>query len=203
MVPHVSQCQCGHTIDDLSIHLLQCPCGNERTIAHDTLWDIVATITSKSGGWIQREVSHLFPCHTWKRWDIVIIRDGFWILVDVVITNLIHTDLVEHVTTTMHASRIVVQNKAWSYIEQTLRDDFIPLATKAHGCLHPPFDSFFDFLCTCQYSLPSANLLGPFNVYILLEVASVDSLPTCASHCDFSTDCHAYSQFFISSTHTT
>jgi hypothetical protein len=27
---------------------------------------------------------------------------------------------------------------------------------------------FFDFLCTCQYSLPLAHLLGTFNAYILL-----------------------------------
>ncbi len=36
-VPHVSQRQCGHTIDDLGIYLLCCPCGNERIAAHDTL----------------------------------------------------------------------------------------------------------------------------------------------------------------------
>jgi hypothetical protein len=34
-VPHVSQCKCGHTIDDLDIHLLHCTCGNECIATHD------------------------------------------------------------------------------------------------------------------------------------------------------------------------
>jgi hypothetical protein len=45
--------------------------------------------------------------------------------------------------TTTHASRVVTQDKAQSYMEQTLGDDFIPLAIETHGCLHPHFDSFF------------------------------------------------------------
>jgi len=142
-IPHVSQCQCGHTIDDLSIYLLHCPCGNEQVTAHYTLWDIVAIITSKSETQIQRKVSHLFPCHTQRRMDIVITIDCFWTLANVVIADLIHTNSVQHVMMTMHASRVVAQDKARSYIERMPGDDFIPLAIKTHGCLHPHFDSFF------------------------------------------------------------
>jgi len=36
-IAHLSQCQCGHTINDLSIDLLRCSCGNERIVAHDML----------------------------------------------------------------------------------------------------------------------------------------------------------------------
>jgi hypothetical protein len=36
-VAHLSQCQCGHTIDDLNTHLFQCPCRGECIITHDTL----------------------------------------------------------------------------------------------------------------------------------------------------------------------
>jgi hypothetical protein len=64
IVSHLSQCQCGYTINDLGIYLLCCPCGNERIVAHDTLWDIVVTITSESWAHVQKEVSHLFPYHT-------------------------------------------------------------------------------------------------------------------------------------------
>jgi hypothetical protein len=47
-IAHLSRCQCGHTIDDLSTHLFQCPCGNERTSAHQTLRNIVVTIALES-----------------------------------------------------------------------------------------------------------------------------------------------------------
>jgi hypothetical protein len=87
-IPHVLQCQCGHTIDDLNIHLLRFLCGNEHIIAHDTFWHIVATITSESKTQIQRKVSHLFPCHTHRRMDIVITRYSFQTLADVVIADL-------------------------------------------------------------------------------------------------------------------
>lgn len=35
-VPHFSRCQCGHTIDNLGIHLLYCFCGSEHISTHDT-----------------------------------------------------------------------------------------------------------------------------------------------------------------------
>ncbi len=48
MVAHLSQCKRGHTIDDLSTHLLQCPYKNEHTIAHNTFWDIIMAIVLES-----------------------------------------------------------------------------------------------------------------------------------------------------------
>jgi hypothetical protein len=75
--------------------------------------------------------------------DIIIIRNNFQTLVDVVIVDLTRTDLVQHAITTTHASRVVAQDKVRSYTERTPRDDFIPLAIETHGCLHPHFDSFF------------------------------------------------------------
>jgi hypothetical protein len=56
-------CQCGHTIDDLCIHLFRCPCRSEHTTTHDTLWDIIATIVLESGAHVQRKVSQLFLRH--------------------------------------------------------------------------------------------------------------------------------------------
>jgi len=63
IVAHLSWCQCGHTIDNLNTHLLQCIYGNERIIAHDTLRDIVVAIPLESGAHVQKEVSHLFHHH--------------------------------------------------------------------------------------------------------------------------------------------
>ncbi len=116
MVPHFSQCQCGHTIDDLGIHLLRCLCGSERIIAHDTLWETIAAIASKSEAHVQREVSHLF-FHCTQRWmDIVIIIDGFGTLVDVVIADLICTDLVQRISTMIiYVAIVATQDKAQSY----------------------------------------------------------------------------------------
>jgi hypothetical protein len=58
-IPHLtilylSKCWCGHTIDDLGIHLLCCLCGNEHIVPHDTFQDVVAAIASKSGTHVQR-----------------------------------------------------------------------------------------------------------------------------------------------------
>jgi hypothetical protein len=64
MVAHLSWYQFGHFIDNLNTCLLQCPCENECTIAHNTLWNIVAPIVLEGGAHVQREVSHLFPHHT-------------------------------------------------------------------------------------------------------------------------------------------
>jgi len=48
-IPYLSRCQCGHTIYDLGIHLLHCPCNNEHTTTHDMFRDTVVIIMSKSG----------------------------------------------------------------------------------------------------------------------------------------------------------
>ncbi len=74
MIPHLSQCQCDHTIDDLRIHLLCCSCESEHTTTHDTFQNIVVAIISKNGAHVKREVSHFFSCHTRKQIDIVIAK---------------------------------------------------------------------------------------------------------------------------------
>jgi hypothetical protein len=64
IMAHLSWSQCGHTIDNLSTHLLWWPNGNEHIIAHNTFQDIVAIIVLESGAHVQGEVSHLFLHHT-------------------------------------------------------------------------------------------------------------------------------------------
>jgi hypothetical protein len=70
----------------------------------------------ESGTRVQKNVSHLFPHHTQKQVDIVITKDNFQTLVDVVIVNQIHTNLVQRASMMIvHVTTIVVQNKARSY----------------------------------------------------------------------------------------
>jgi hypothetical protein len=76
--------------------------------------------------------------------DIVITRNDFWTLANVVIATLICKDLVQHALLIIaHAITIVVQNKIRFYIYQTARNNFIPLAIETYDCFHPCFDSFF------------------------------------------------------------
>jgi len=125
IVVHLSQCQCGHTS------------------AHDTLWDIVTTIALESRTHVQREVSHLFPYHIWRQLDIIIIKNGCYILMDIVIVDLIRIYMVQWTLTMItHATRMVAYEKTQFYAKRTPRDDFIPLVIEIYGCLHSQFDSF-------------------------------------------------------------
>ncbi len=74
--------------------------------------------------------------------DIVIIRDNFQTLANVVITNLIRSNLVQYAWTTIaHATIVVIQDKARACTKQTLGDDFIPLTIETYVCFHVHFDS--------------------------------------------------------------
>ncbi len=94
--------------DDLGTHLLWCPCGSERIVAHDTLWDIVIAIVLESGTHVQREVSHLFLCHIQQRVNTLITKDDFCTLMDVIIVDSIHIDMVQQtLTMTTHVVMMV------------------------------------------------------------------------------------------------
>jgi hypothetical protein len=97
IVAHLSWCQCGHTNDDLGIHLLWCPCGNECKTIHDTFQDIIATIVLESRTHVKREVSHLFPCYTKRRMDILITSNNFHTLMDIVIVDPTRIDIVTNI----------------------------------------------------------------------------------------------------------
>jgi len=124
--------------------LFQCPCGNEHTITHNTLWDIATTIALESGTHVQREISHLFPHHTWWWMSIFITRYNFWTLMNAIIAYSIHTNMAQWaLTTPTHVVMMAALKKTRSYDEQTLGYDFIPLAIKTYGCFHFHLDSFF------------------------------------------------------------
>jgi hypothetical protein len=82
--------------------------------------------------------------------DIVIIKDSFCTLANVVIIDLTYRDLVQHVSMmTTHVAIIVTQDKAQSYTKEMPKNDFIPLVIKTYNCLHFHFDSF---LTSCVHA---------------------------------------------------
>jgi len=90
------------------------------------------------------------PHHTRRQADIVITKNSFWTLTNVVIINATCTNLVQRVSTmTMHAKIVATQDKVRSYTKWMLRNDFIPLAIETYGCLHFHFDSF---LISCVHA---------------------------------------------------
>jgi hypothetical protein len=77
MVKYLSWCQYDHTINNLGIHLFRCPCGNEHIIVHDTFQHTITTIVLESKTLVQKEVFHLFPCHTQWQMDVFLTKNNF------------------------------------------------------------------------------------------------------------------------------
>jgi hypothetical protein len=66
--------------------------------------------------------------------DILITKNIFQTLMDVVIANPTCIDMLQRtLTTTIYAVMMVAQENTRSYVEQTLGDDFIPLAIETYG----------------------------------------------------------------------
>jgi len=111
-VPHLSWCQCGHTIDNLGIHLLYCFCG--RT--HFNPWYILKYSCNchvkKWSSCTKKGFPPFLPPHTQKRIDIVITRNRFRTLADVVIVDPTHINLMQQASmTTKHWTTVAAQNK--------------------------------------------------------------------------------------------
>jgi hypothetical protein len=73
--------------------------GKSPTFSLTTHENVVATFALESGTHVQREVSHLFPHHTQKQINILINRDNFRTLMDVVIINSTCTNMVQRTST--------------------------------------------------------------------------------------------------------
>ncbi len=127
--------------------MFRCICRNERTTTHDALWDIILTIVLEwdiiltivleSGTHVQKEVFHLFPHHIRQQLHIIIIRDNFQTLMDIVIVDPTHIDMVPQASMmTTHVVMMPTQEKTRSYVERALGNDFIPLAINMYGCFH-------------------------------------------------------------------
>jgi hypothetical protein len=185
------------------MHLLWCPYENEHTTTYNTLPNIIATIILKSVTHVQKEVSHLFPHHTRQRMNILIIKHGFWTLMDVMIVDSTRTNMVQRaLMTTTHVTMMVAREKKRSYIkrplfERTPGNDFIPLVIEMFGCLHFRFDSLFIILCKPQ----STIFFNPLDVCFLLSTMHVHNPTMCASHNNFSTGYYIWLRFLIFCTH--
>ncbi len=78
----------------------------------------IIIIAFESGTHVQRKVSHFFPYQTQQQMDILITKDGFQTLMDVIIVDSIHTNMVQRASTTMtHVMMMVAQEKTRSYAE--------------------------------------------------------------------------------------
>jgi hypothetical protein len=76
--------------------------------------------------------------------DILIIKDDFKSLMDVIIANLTRTEMVQKTLMMItHVVMMAIREKPRSYNERALGDDFIPLIIETHECFHFRFDSFF------------------------------------------------------------
>jgi hypothetical protein len=64
----------------------------QQPTTHFDIW--LQNIVLENKTHVQRELSHLFPCHIWWQVDILITKDNFRILMDIIITNPTCIDMV-------------------------------------------------------------------------------------------------------------
>jgi hypothetical protein len=81
----------------MGIHFLRCAHGNKRIGTHDVICDTFATITQDVGFHVGRKQLHALPSTTFNSFcqevDIMLTKDGIHTLADVIIVDLIRTDL--------------------------------------------------------------------------------------------------------------
>jgi len=83
--------------------------------------------------------------------DILITKDNFWIVMDIVIADSICTNMVQQTSMmTTHVVMMVVHEKTRSYTEQAPSNDFIPLAIETYGCFH---FHFYSYLIVCAHTI--------------------------------------------------
>jgi len=193
---------CGHAIDYLSTHLLWCPYESEHTTAHDTFRVIIIVIVLENGTHVQREVSHLLLHHNQRQVDILIIKDGFWTLMDVVIADVIHTNMMQWtLMTTTQIMMMAVREKTWWYAKWTLGDDFIPFVIETYiDVFILVLIHFWPFMHKPLLHIIN-DLLNPLDACCLLLTTHVHNPLACTSHNDSSMSYCTWSRFLISSTH--
>lgn len=90
----------------------QCLYGNEHIVAHDALRHIVVVIDLENEAHVQKEVSHFSPCQIEQQMDILVTKDNFQTLMDIVIVDLTHIDMVQRTLMAIeHVAMMVAQEK--------------------------------------------------------------------------------------------
>ncbi len=96
-IASIPRCVCTHPIHPMGIHFLRCAHGNKRIGTHDVICDTFATITQDVGFHVGRKQLHALPSTTFNSFcqevDIMLTKDGIHTLADVIIVDLIRTDL--------------------------------------------------------------------------------------------------------------
>jgi len=163
---------------------------------------IIIVIVLENGTHVQREVSHLLLHHTQRQVDIFIMKDGFWTLMDIVIADLIHINMMQWtLMTTTQVMMMVVQEKTWWYVKQTLGDDFIPFVIETYmGVFIIVLIHFWSFVHKPLLHIIN-DLFNPLDACCLLSTTHVHNPVACTSHNDSSMGYCTWSRFLISSTH--
>jgi hypothetical protein len=106
--------------------------------------------------------------------DIVFAINGICILVDIVISDSTHADLILWIDSSWGVVvMIVVQEKVVSYHDQHLEDDFIFLIVKIFECLHQQANDFLHWCANMAWSMkgfggPLLSILCSFYRYKIL-----------------------------------
>jgi len=141
-----------------------------------------------------RKRSH--PCHT-RRWmDILITKDGLRTMMDVIIVDLIHTNMVQ-----------LTFNDNTCNNDGCLGEDMIICWACTRWWLHSlcywniwvfsiSFWFIFYHMCTYHYHMS----FSPFDVCFLLLIVHLHNPTMCVNHNNFSTGCCTWPKFFIFST---
>jgi len=185
----------------LSTHLLWCLCRNERIITHDTFQDTIPAIVLESGKHVQTEVSHLFFRYTQWWMDILITKDDFWTLMDVIIANSIRTNMLQWTLMMItHVAMMAIQRKHDHMLSEHHVMTSFPLLLKPMGVFILVL-IYFWLLVHKPISRSSTIFFSPFDACFLLSTMHVCSPITCISHKDSSTGYCTWLGFLISSTH--
>jgi len=117
----------------MSIHFLRCSHGNERKGIHDVIHDTFIVIVWDDGFHVGWKQLHAFPSTMFNSFcqqvDIIFIKDGICILVDIVIIDPMQTNLfLWSYATQRFATFDAIQTKEMSYHDRHPTDKFLPLA---------------------------------------------------------------------------
>jgi hypothetical protein len=131
----------------MGIYLSHCVHGNECTWTHDALCDTFATVVQDVGFHMGHQKPHAFPSTMFnsscQHVNVVFIKDNFLTLVHVVIANPTWANLLPRSSTTLGlVASNATQAKKWSYPDQYLVNQFLPLAVEVFQCLHKDVDVF-------------------------------------------------------------
>jgi hypothetical protein len=165
---HLLWCRCGHTINDLGIHLLRCMCGRERTAGNDTFQGTIVIIALGSEPHIEKGFSP-FPlphtkmneyCHHQSLFSYLGGCYHYWS--DSYRFGVACFNDDSACNDNCHSRQGIILHRL------NVKRWFHSPCHKDLWLFPSSFWFIFDFLCTCLYNSPSIDLLGTLDAYISL-----------------------------------